>query len=403
MTTSNQTGGAGANPINPTRVTAIIPAADSGVAILLPVGGSSPLEWTMQAARNGGCADCVVITRDEAVAREALRIGVLLSFPTQIFTPPLTPTNAHQHLATNHPTDQAAHHATANGFAAVILDPLRPWRRDTDIRDALALLREPGTHAVVSVSVTVSLGSLSSHFPQGSALSNHDGSIIVLAAESTPTKEATKAAITANAIQPLTLDRVASLRADVPAERDALDALLHARARASALDLFASIQQVVFDFDGVMSDNRVLVMQDATEGALCNRSDGLGVGMLKAAGIPAMVMSKEKNPVVGARCAKLGLECHQGVDDKAPALTRLLAERGINLSHVAYVGNDINDEACMRLVGLPIAVADAFPAALRAAKYITRAKGGMGAVREVIELLIEARSSRSKGAAHARN
>jgi N-acylneuraminate cytidylyltransferase len=147
---------------------------------------------------------------------------------------------------------------------------------------------------------------------------------------------------------------------------------------------------VVFDFDGVMSDNRVLVMQDGTEGAICNRSDGLGIGMLKAAGMPMLVLSKEQNPVVGARCRKLGLECHQGIDDKLTRLREILGERALAMRDVAYVGNDINDLACMREVGMPIAVADAYPQVLAVAKMVTAKAGGHGAVREVCEALLAA-------------
>jgi YrbI family 3-deoxy-D-manno-octulosonate 8-phosphate phosphatase len=153
----------------------------------------------------------------------------------------------------------------------------------------------------------------------------------------------------------------------------------------------AGVRLVVFDFDGVMTDNRVLTLQDGTEGVLCDRSDGLGVGMLHKAGVPMLVMSKEPNPVVAARCRKLNLECRQGIDDKVAELTGVLRERGLEWSAVAYVGNDVNDEACMRLVGVAIAVADAYPAALAAAGLVTTRPGGRGAVREVCEWLLSAR------------
>lgn len=155
----------------------------------------------------------------------------------------------------------------------------------------------------------------------------------------------------------------------------------------------SGVKLVVFDFDGVMSDNRVLVMQDGTEGAMCNRSDGLGLGMLRDAGMPMLVLSKEQNPVVGARCRKLKIECRQGIDDKLTELRSILSERGIAPEHVAYVGNDINDLACMRYVGMPIAVADAYPEVLAVAKRVTARAGGCGAVREVCEWMLASRAS----------
>ncbi|MBS0197134.1 MAG: HAD hydrolase family protein [Planctomycetes bacterium] len=134
-----------------------------------------------------------------------------------------------------------------------------------------------------------------------------------------------------------------------------------------------------------MTDNTVIVMQDGTEAAVCNRSDGLGIGMLADLGMPMLVVSKEQNPVVGARCKKLKLECHQGIDDKLEVLLRLIGERGLEPEQVAYVGNDVNDLPCMKHVGLPIAVADAYPEVLAVAAAVTTRPGGHGAVREVCD------------------
>jgi len=153
----------------------------------------------------------------------------------------------------------------------------------------------------------------------------------------------------------------------------------------------AKLRLVVFDFDGVMTDNRVLVMQDGTEGVLCNRSDGLGIGMLRDAGLALLILSKEENPVVSARARKLKIECMQGIDDKLAALKTLLSQRGIDAGDVAYVGNDLNDLECMGHVGLPIAVSDAYPQVLRVARLVTTRPGGHGAVREVCDWILVAR------------
>lgn len=153
----------------------------------------------------------------------------------------------------------------------------------------------------------------------------------------------------------------------------------------------AKLHLVVFDFDGVMTDNRVLVMQDGTEGVLCNRSDGLGIGMLRDAGLALLILSKEENPVVSARARKLKIECMQGIDDKLTALKALLSQRGVDAGDVAYVGNDLNDLECMGHVGLPIAVSDAYPQVLRVARLVTMRPGGHGAVREVCDWILAAR------------
>src|SRR5262249_15900270 len=144
---------------------------------------------------------------------------------------------------------------------------------------------------------------------------------------------------------------------------------------------------IVFDFDGVMTDNRVWVGDEGRELVACNRGDGLGLAMLRQLGLELFVLSTETNPVVGARCRKLELPYEQGVSDKADRLRTLLRERGIAASDVVYLGNDINDLDCMRLVGCGVAVADAHPDVRRAADFTLTCAGGRGAVRELCDRL----------------
>lgn len=154
------------------------------------------------------------------------------------------------------------------------------------------------------------------------------------------------------------------------------------------LELPDRVSAVVFDFDGVFTDNRVLTFQDGTEAVLCSRSDGMGIELLRGVGLPMVVISKERNPVTTARCAKLGLEVVQGVDDKVPAMTAWLAEHNLDPAHSIYVGNDVNDLPCMRLVGCAVAVADAHPAVLAEADVVLPEPGGNGAVRFLAEAII---------------
>jgi D-sedoheptulose 7-phosphate isomerase len=151
------------------------------------------------------------------------------------------------------------------------------------------------------------------------------------------------------------------------------------------------ISLVVFDFDGVMTDNRVRVHQSGDESVWCHRGDGLGIARLREAGFDVIVLSTETNPVVAARCRKLNIQAIQGCDDKLAALQQFAAQGNLSAGQIAYVGNDINDLACMEWVGWPIAVGDAVPEVRAVAKWVTRLPGGGGAVREVADLLIAAR------------
>ena len=95
--------------------------------------------------------------------------------------------------------------------------------------------------------------------------------------------------------------------------------------------------------------------------------------------------------MVGARCKKLKIPYLQGIEDKLAELTNLVRQHGLELAQVGYMGNDVNDLACMRAAGLAIAPGDSHPEALRVADLVTSAPGGFGAVREVCDLLLAAR------------
>ncbi|MBT3553011.1 MAG: HAD hydrolase family protein [Rhodospirillaceae bacterium] len=134
-----------------------------------------------------------------------------------------------------------------------------------------------------------------------------------------------------------------------------------------------------------MTDNRVMVREDGLESVMVHRGDGLAIGMLKAAGASQIILSMEKNPVVAARAAKLGIPCISGLNDKAAVLKKYAAEHHYSLADAVFVGNDINDSGVMALVGHAIAPADAHASIRAVAHHITRAEGGYGVIRELID------------------
>jgi N-acylneuraminate cytidylyltransferase len=157
------------------------------------------------------------------------------------------------------------------------------------------------------------------------------------------------------------------------------------------------VDAVITDFDGVHTDDSATIAQDGRESVRVSRADGLGVERLRSLGIPLLIVSKEINPVVAARAAKLGVEVVHGVDDKRPVVCDWLAANGIPLDHAAYLGNDINDLGPMGVVGWPVAVADAHPAVRQAARLVLTRPGGYGAVRELCDLVIEYRLRAPRG------
>jgi YrbI family 3-deoxy-D-manno-octulosonate 8-phosphate phosphatase len=161
----------------------------------------------------------------------------------------------------------------------------------------------------------------------------------------------------------------------------------------SGIETAIDVDAVVTDFDGVHTDDTVLIGQNGEEFVTVSRADGMGIGRLRAAGVPVLILSTETNPVVSARARKLGVEVAQGSADKAATLTAWASERGIPLDRIAYLGNDVNDLGCLELVGWPIAVPGAHPRVLAASRLVLAAPGGDGAVRELAEAVLHSRTS----------
>ena len=148
------------------------------------------------------------------------------------------------------------------------------------------------------------------------------------------------------------------------------------------------IKLIVYDFDGVMTDNKVYIDQNGNEMVQVSRADGLGVSEIIKLGIQQIIISTETNPVVRARAKKLGLHCLQGVNNKAKDLTDYCRKK-ISLDEVAYVGNDINDLEVMKLVGITFCPADAHVSIKEISQYILESKGGEGVSREILDQLTE--------------
>jgi len=157
------------------------------------------------------------------------------------------------------------------------------------------------------------------------------------------------------------------------------------------------IQLVVFDFDGVFTDNTVYVSQSGTETIRCWRSDGLGLSRLHKIGVQTFIISTELNPVVMTRANKLKISCKQGIENKAMAVLDTCKELGIAPEHTMFVGNDINDIPAFKVVGVPVAVADAYPEVDLHIMFRTEKLGGFGAVREVCDLIYYAKDKIKKG------
>jgi 3-deoxy-D-manno-octulosonate 8-phosphate phosphatase (KDO 8-P phosphatase) len=158
------------------------------------------------------------------------------------------------------------------------------------------------------------------------------------------------------------------------------------------------IHTIIFDFDGVFTDNFVYVDNLGTETVRCSREDSYGISLLNryiinsGQKIDVFVLSTEISEVVLKRCKKMGIECHKGEKHKAAYLDDWFSvNRGgfaDPYSGTVYFGNDLNDLAVMQKVSVSLAPADAHIRIKEAATHVLTAQGGQGFVREGIELLL---------------
>jgi 3-deoxy-D-manno-octulosonate 8-phosphate phosphatase (KDO 8-P phosphatase) len=158
-------------------------------------------------------------------------------------------------------------------------------------------------------------------------------------------------------------------------------------------ELAAQIRLLVLDVDGVLTDGRLWFGADGETLKVFHVRDGAGLKALQQAGIQVAIISGRRSAAVERRCAELGIRhLFQGREDKAAALRELLAELAVSAAATACVVDDTPDLPLMAIVALPVAVADAHADVRAAARHVTRAAGGRGAVREVCDLLLEART-----------
>ena len=163
--------------------------------------------------------------------------------------------------------------------------------------------------------------------------------------------------------------------------------------RLKRIRLFAT------DVDGVLTDAGMYYSESGDEWKKFNTRDGMGIKLLQKAGIITAIVTQERTKLMAKRAEKLTIpEVHQGVMDKLSLVREMASRHGLSLDQVAYIGDDINDLETLKAVGFSATPADGMPQVAEVVDYVCIKKGGEGAVREVIEMLLESqqRARRSK-------
>ncbi len=205
-----------------------------------------------------------------------------------------------------------------------------------------------------------------------------------------------KKSMSGDVILGLVIDPSYTVDIDTPADWKQYEALVNSGTLqmvdpANARRKFPEkLSLVVMDFDGVLTDNRVWVNERGEEMVAASRGDSMGIRIVRQrTNVQFLVISTEVNTVVSARCKKMDVEYHQGVDRKVNLLHEILQQKGIPPAEVIFVGNDVNDLECFSACGYAVAPSNAEIEVKRQADLVLNSHGGMGAVRELCELILQ--------------
>ena len=163
------------------------------------------------------------------------------------------------------------------------------------------------------------------------------------------------------------------------------------RPRKSLAASLKRIRLFATDVDGVLTDAGMYYSESGEETKKFNTRDGMGIKLLQRAGIVTAIVTQERTKLVAWRGEKLMIpEVHQGVTDKLSLVREMAARHGLSMEDVAYIGDDVNDVATLDAAGFSATPADGMPQAVAVVDYVCAKKGGEGAVREIIELILQA-------------
>ena len=156
---------------------------------------------------------------------------------------------------------------------------------------------------------------------------------------------------------------------------------------------WSTVRAIVMDVDGTLTDGGISINDSGVESKRYCVRDGFGLSMWHKSGGKSAVITGRRGLSITHRMGELSITAvEQGASDKVAALERVLAQLGVAAEQCVFVGDDIPDLAVMGRVGIAVAVADSAPEVIAIAKFVTQARGGHGAVREVVEKILRAQN-----------
>ncbi|MBU5612555.1 acylneuraminate cytidylyltransferase [Geomonas azotofigens] len=380
-----------------TDIVALVPLRGGSKSIpdknIRMIGGKPLCAWVLEAACQSGIFSRVVVSTDsERIARTVAGLGL----PVEVLHRPAE-------FATDTASTESVmlHAAGCIDFEVVVtIQATSPLVTPEDFRRADALFRGGGYDSLVT-------GVRTKRF-----FWNGDGTPLNYDPRSRPRRQEFAGSFMENGAFYFTRrklleeshcrlgGRVAvyemapdtAVEIDEPADWEMVERALRLKAVGTATGSLRGIRLLAVDVDGTLTDAGMYWSAEGDRLKKFNTRDAKGLQLVREAGVDVAVLTSENSPIVTARMAKLGItRCYTGVEDKQSCLLELVRDLNIDLGQVAYIGDDVNDLACLKLSGFSACPGDAVDAVRAVVHHVSRHAGGMGAVRELCQMILEAR------------
>ena len=356
------------------------------------IAGKPLCAWVLEAACRSGVFDKVVVSTDSAKIADVVQS---LDLPVEILDRPAV-------LATDEASTESVMLHAAQGLDFDVLATIQatsPFVQADDFQKAYSLFKS-GNHDSLLTAVRTKR-----------FFWNDDGTALNYAPQQRPRRQDFSGSLMENGAFYFTKHSVledtgcrlgghiciyemtAESAVEIDEQEDwaLVERALLDRSTQSLHKTLAQIKLLVVDVDGTLTDAGMYWSAEGDQLKKFNTRDAKGLELVRKGGVEVAIITSENSPIVTARASKLGIQhCFVGVENKQQYLEALACELRVGLTRVAYIGDDINDLECLKISGFSACPADAVEAVTATVQYISKYAGGMGAVREICELICAA-------------
>lgn len=340
--------------------------------------GKPLIAWSIEAARRSKLLDDFVVSTDDCeIADISRRYGAkVIDRPVELATDEATTISVLQHVVN-----------VLNPNIVVVLQPTSPIRDDDLIDRCISKFLEikPDNLATGYYCKMREYGTYDNLRRQDlEGFFYDDGNVYVLRRDLI-----SEGKWTGKNIAEMPISREQNYEIDDEVDFSIVEKLLEKRELKKSDSIFSDIKLIAMDVDGVLTDAGMYYSEDGDELKKFNTRDGKGIELARNAGIKTALITQERTKIVEKRAAKLGINyVYQGIKDKVKVIEEIALKENLTMKQIAYIGDDVNDIPVLKTVGISFAPNDASVEVKRIVNYITSRKGGEGAVREMVDVIL---------------